>query len=174
MLHILHEATHTKHQIQYVKSNLKVHFKHGTRNCGGDVNLCVNHLDSPARRGVAEGSCCCEGTPWGRRGRGRRVRRETGRGRRRGGTRVTGWGPWLEGWSRTCVVHERETGNLEWRMEIKEEWRYICQTEAKVFQTLPLVHIRIFNKPYVSPSPCDSSDELSKKLRNEVKKGREN
>lgn len=51
------------------------------------------HLDDelvPVRRDVAEGCCCCGGTPGERKGRGRRGRKEMGRGRRHGGRRVTG------------------------------------------------------------------------------------
>lgn len=47
-------------------------------------------LDSPVRRDVAEGCCCCEGTPEVRKGRGRKARKGTGTGRRCGGRMGTG------------------------------------------------------------------------------------
>lgn len=47
-------------------------------------------LDSPVRRGVAEGCCCCQGSPEGRKARARRGRKETGRARRCDGRKETG------------------------------------------------------------------------------------
>lgn len=57
------------------------------------VKLRPPHLDDelvPVRRDVAEGCCCCEETPGEKKERGRKGRKEMGRGRRHGGRRVTG------------------------------------------------------------------------------------
>lgn len=64
--------------------------------CKDNRSISYKIFFSPVRRDVAEGCCCCEGTPGVRKGRGRRERKETGRGRgrgrgrRHGGRRVTG------------------------------------------------------------------------------------
>lgn len=111
----------------YLKRHVWTHMKqHAVEKLRASVTSLCKRPDSPVRRDVAEGCCCCAKTPEVRKGtRGRRGR---GRGRRRGGRKGTGWGPWPEGWSRTRVAHERETWNLQGNIEDSE-----CNMGVKPF-----------------------------------------